>query len=262
MFPVLFLIFVLIFSFFNHWLNFKGLLALFFIGCLVIFLAPIPFWGMLIFVFVVSSSLKKVQVIWGLKENPFEAKSAKRDGMQVLANTLVPLLCFLLANFYSTFKLPFYFAASCSLGTAFCDTLASEIGLFSKGATFTLLGQKIQKGRSGGISMLGTFSSFLGGILFSGLTTSLFLLFSPQMPPFWWMQSLFLIFFSFLGMLLDSFLGLFQGLYLTKNAEVTEKKTSHLISGKSFLTNDFVNFLSQFLIGILSYTLAVKCGWF
>lgn len=261
MFPFLILGLLLFFSYQFRWLKTSGLFLLFILGTFLILMAPITFWGMFAFMFIVSSSIKGLQKIYHEPKNPYEAKSSQRDGIQLLANGFSTLFFIFLGSLFpSTF--PFYFAASCSLNTAFSDTLASEIGQFSTGKTFTLLGKRIEKGRSGGLSILGTIASLFGSFFMSIWWFILNLLFESKISPFWLPQTFWLFLLGFLGMLLDSLLGLKQGVYQNEDATITEKKTSQLISGKSFLTNDGVNVISQLAIGLLGLFLAFKFGWF
>lgn len=261
MFPFIVLYLLLFVSYFSHWLKISGLIALFILGHILILFASPIFWGMFAFMFIISSSIKGLQNIYQMKENPYEAKSSQRDGFQLLSNSFPALIFILLGNLLTP-SFPYFFAASCSLTTAFSDTLASEIGRFSKGKTYTLFGKPIEKGRSGGISVLGTFAGFLGAFGMSVGWLILSLLFQKEVSSSWLYQFLILALLGFLGMLLDSLLGLQQGLFRTSKNTLTEKKTSQIVSGKSYLSNDGVNFISQFLIGLLGLLIAFKCGWF
>jgi uncharacterized membrane protein len=123
--------------------------------------------------------------------------------------------------------------------------------------------KRVSPGSSGGISLVGTASTFFG---------SFFLVligFLPGISPVPFKLELFLIIVmaGFSGSFIDSLLGAFlQAQYLCPICnKQTERKThcnfdTKRVSGISWLNNDWVNFLSS-ISGIISFFLLVKvCG--
>lgn len=250
MLPLFLAFFLLLLSFSFKWLTNSGLVIL---GLLMLFLlkfSNISFWGCFVLFFATSYLLRFLQKISDLPSNPYEEKGSQRDGWQIFCNSFPTIFFLSLAILFS--KHIFTFMALGSLATAYSDTLASELGRFSEGATYTLLGKKVPAGLSGGLSVLGTVGSFIGSFILVIFYALLNLLFFQPIR----LTSLSLIFIcglsGFLGNLTDSFLGLFQGKFKTASGQLTKKKTDQLVSGKSFLRNDLVNLVSGFTGGFLA----------
>lgn len=180
-------------------------------------------------------------------------KGGRRDGWQLLSNVGPSLFFYLL---YTTTKNSDLLVASFAcLAVVFADTMASEIGLFSRGTTFTLTGKKIARGLSGGVSLLGLGAALSSTLIFSIWLLILQLLFTQPValwpaPYYFW-----LILAGFCGQLFDSVLGLAQGKFLTNGGTITEKKTSHKLTGLTHLTNDGVNFISNGLTGLAVFAM-------
>ena len=143
------------------------------------------------------------------------------------------------------------FVASFAFGAA--DTWASEIGVLSTSEPRMITTwKKVPCGTNGGVTVLGTISSCLGGILV-GITAFLF-----GTTPF--QPSLILLgFFSgMLGSMLDSFLGAtFQFTGVDNKGKVSSKSIPSpdikSIGGIPLLSNTQVNFVSSLIVGIITY---------
>ncbi|MFH0930376.1 MAG: DUF92 domain-containing protein, partial [Candidatus Zixiibacteriota bacterium] len=201
----------------------------------------------LLFFFFSSSLLSKYKQ--GKKaeyKNIFE-KTGARDKNQVLANgSLAGILSFIYFLFPSS---SIYSAYLSSLATVTADTWGTEIGILSTSAPLSLKRfKRVLPGSSGGISFLGTLSSFCGSFF---LASSGFI---PGISPFPFKLELFslIVIAGFLGSFIDSLLGAFlQAQYLCPICnKITEKKThcgleTKKVSGVSWLNNDWVNFFSS-----------------
>jgi uncharacterized membrane protein len=136
--------------------------------------------------------------------------------------------------------------ASLSVSTA--DTWASEIGIFLRGRTYDILRfRPIAVGTSGGVSLGGTLGGLLGAVCLSSLGMFFF---KSDVP-------LKVVFFpvaiaGFIGMLLDSVLGaLVQARYQDpETGAITDVPVpgARLYSGVPWITNDWVNLISNVLV--------------
>jgi len=120
-------------------------------------------WAAPLFLFFASgSALSRLA-----PRNRFEAKGARRDGMQVFANGGVAALAALLHA--ATGEALWSIAALGSLAAAAADTWATETGGTIRGRTISLATlQPITPGRSGGVSLAGT----AGGIVGAGIVSA------------------------------------------------------------------------------------------
>lgn len=172
-----------------------------------------------------------------------------RDAIQVISNGIIPMMMAIM--FAITQSGAFIVAYVAALAEAFADTTASGVGMYSKNVFDIFKMKRTKHGLSGGMSVIGTFASFVGAFLIS-LIALLFGVID-------WVILLIATLSAFLGSVFDSFLGsLFQVKYkCEKCGEITEK-TKHCgdstqkISGFYFFDNDTVNLLS----GLFSATLA------
>ncbi|MEW6406745.1 MAG: DUF92 domain-containing protein [Chloroflexota bacterium] len=204
-------------------------------------------WAVLLLTFFVTSSglsraFKKHKQ--GLDEK--YSKGHERDAGQVFGNGGVAALFALLHGFFPEAIWPWLgFAAA--LAAVNADTWATELGALNPSSPrmITNLQKVVEKGTSGGVSLIGTLAALAG----SALIATLAVLLSP-IPPI--TNYYLLITFSGLaGSLFDSLLGAtVQAIYFCpKDQKETERhplhtcgtKTIHL-RGWSWLTNDWVNF--------------------
>jgi uncharacterized protein (TIGR00297 family) len=172
---------------------------------------------------------------------------------QVLANgglgSLVAVLSFLSPS-------PIWFPLFMGiLATVTADTWATELGtLASQPPRLITNGRQVEVGTSGGISMLGTSVSFVGGFLI-GLTAGLL---DPEinLPTAAAIAGI----AGLIGSLFDSFLGAtVQQIYYCevchKDTERRVHKCGHKtlpLRGWSWLNNDLVNLLSSIIGGLFA----------
>ena len=183
-------------------------------------------------------------------------KKSKKDKMrniyQIISTTLTAVLCIIL--YYLTDVTAFYTMYYAVLASSLGDTLSSSLGGLSKNKPvniFTM--EKLEKGASGGVTLLGTFVSLLGGIII-GLV---YLLKVYDLEGFIIISVL-----ALLGSLFDSIMGiLLQAQYrcvackeVVEEAKHCKQKTK-LIRGYAFIDNNIVNLLSNILVFVLCYFL-------
>lgn len=186
------------------------------------------------------------------KEDTITKKGDCRDGVQVIANGLIPMM---MALMYSGTGNPaFIVGYIAALAEATADTAASGIGVYAK-STFDLFRmKKTVSGLSGGMSVVGTVASLFGATViatvayaFDVINFELFVMVSLC---------------AFLGAIFDSFLGsLLQIKYkcsvcgaLTEREVHCNKKTEKY-SGFEFFDNDIVNLFSGLFSAILAAVL-------
>jgi len=164
-----------------------------------------------------------------------------RSTMQVFANGGVGMILSFLLLFFDTRA--FIVAFTASFAEAFADTAASGIGIFAKKTYDPFRMRVCEKGLSGGMSVVGTLSSFAAAFALSALGLAFDLLTVKE----WLIASL----CASAGAVFDSMLGsLVQVKYeCTECGSVTEKKihcdteTEHY-SGVRWINNNFVNLFS------------------
>lgn len=169
-------------------------------------------------------------------------KTGTRDLVQVIANGLPALLSIVL--FYFTKKNVFILCYSVGIIESLCDSIASDIGVLSKKTPVSICTFKpIQKGMSGGVSLLGTLSALMfsafGGILFCIAYGD-------------YSKGIIITLVSFFGCIIDSILGATVQL---KNIcvvckKITEKdvhcnEKTKFYRGIKFINNCAVNFISN-----------------
>ena len=213
-------------------------------------------WGVLLGLFFVSSSL-----LSHYKEREKKAvaekfdKGHRRDMAQVFANGGLGAV---IAVFNTVLPAPFWLP--CFIGimaTVTADTWATELGTLSKQPPRLITtGKVVEVGTSGGVSLLGTAVSLIGGLLiglFAGVLTGQNIGAAALMGAFGGLA----------GSLFDSLLGatVQQVYYCEMRQKVTEKKLNPLghpnkpIRGWSWMSNDMVNMLSSIVGGTVAILL-------
>ncbi len=206
--------------------------------------------------FILSSLLSHVGKAKKLKIKLEYEKSSVRDAIQVLANGGAGGLFIILWKFTND---PMYFwmyATGISVATA--DTWSTEIGIFSKTDPRNIINfQKVAKGTSGGLTILGTFAGILGSAVIAFIT----LIFAAETIGDYSSITVLSIFIltGQLGNLLDSTLGaIFQGHYRCLKCGIPTEKKKHceteteMVSGIRAVNNDTVNFLAIVTTSILA----------
>lgn len=181
-------------------------------------------------------------------ETGIESKGSTRDWIQVFANGLCAAMmgfCW----FYSG-KSMFLVGFGASVAESTADTWAGEIGKMGKGLPFDLRSfRPVEKGTSGAISVLGTFS---------GILACLFIAFLWYV--FFGIKGFAVIVFSgFAGCMFDSLLGSYcQALYKDpRTGKHTEKPVGELVKGKRWIDNDMVNFISNLFSCVLALSFSL-----
>ena len=207
-------------------------------------------WGVLLVFFFVSSSLLshyKAREKRAVAEK-FD-KGHRRDMGQVLANGGLGALT---AVCNTLFPSPLWFPTFIGImATVTADTWATELGTLSNRPPRRITtGRIVEVGTSGGVSLLGTAVSFIGGLfigLFAGLLTQ------KQVVEF----SLIGGVGGLAGSLFDSLLGatVQQVYYSDDKQKESEKKFNSLgqpnqpLRGWSWMNNDIVNLIASFIGG-------------
>ncbi|MBQ9071124.1 MAG: DUF92 domain-containing protein [Clostridia bacterium] len=207
------------------------------------------FGFVLLFAFLFLSVLiDKVKKRFG-KADEITKKSGARDGIQVLANGVIPLVMALL--YLITGKFAFVIGYNAALAEAFADTAASGVGMLSKSSFDPIRMKKVPVGLSGGMSIAGTLASLIAPLLILLIPLGFGVLSLSEL--------LLCALAAFFGALLDSILGsLFQVKYKCKVCSRITEKSEHCgeqtekISGASFVTNDVVNVTSATFAAVLA----------
>jgi len=233
-----------------HSLNKSGALAAVFTGTVIFGVGGLS-WAILLLTFFITSSVlsrafkKRKQ---GLDEK--FSKGHERDAGQVFGNGGIATAFAALSWFFPNEPWTWVgFAAA--LAAVNADTWATELGVLNPHPPrmITDLRKTVEKGTSGGISLVGTLASLAGSGIIGLLAVLLFPLPTPHFPlPIYF----FLITLSgFAGSLFDSLLGgTVQAMYFCPtHKKETEKHPLHTcgtptvhIRGWKWLDNDWVNF--------------------
>lgn len=168
---------------------------------------------------------------------------------QVLANGL-PSLLFAVLYFITKQEFFLLIVILCFAADT-ADTFSSELGMLSKKTPVSILSFKpVQKGLSGGVTLLGFAGAFLGALCLSCLAY----------PRFGLTGVLLVILAGLFDSCVDSVLGAaLQAKYAAADGgrqRITERpsidgKALKLIHGVRWITNDWVNFLSVLITGVV-----------
>lgn len=224
-------------------LNKSGAIAATFTGTIIFGIGGLNWAILLLTFFITSSALSRAfkKRKQGLNEK--FSKGHERDAGQVFGNGGIATLFAALHFFYPESIVPWVgFAAA--LAAVNADTWATELGVLNPNPPrmITNITKIVEKGTSGGISLMGTLASLTGSALIALLASLL----TDN-----WSIFLLITFCGLAGSLFDSLLGAtVQAMYFcpTDNKE-TEKHPLHtcgtpttLIRGWNWLDNDWVNF--------------------
>ncbi len=216
-----------------------------------------PAWGVLLALFFVTSSALS-HFRQDRKQAVAEsfAKGNRRDLGQVLANgALAALLATLNAVIPWSGFVPLYIGVIASVNA---DTWATELGTLSPAPPRLITtGRVVPVGTSGGISLLGLFTSLTGAALI-GLTAGL--LFAELT---WWTGLLLGSVAGLFGSLFDSWLGAtVQGMYFCDHCQKATEASIHtcgrrarLLVGWSWMSNDLVNLLASIAGALMALAL-------
>lgn len=234
----------------------SGLLAATFYGMGIYIFGGLYFFIIMIGFFISSSLFSHFKSSKKSKFDKIGEKTGVRDYTQVIANGLPSFIFGFL--YYITGNQIYILGVVTALASANADTWASEVGLLSKSNPVSIITwEPIEKGVSGGISLLGTFASLMGAAFISLISIAGYVI------SFGNNGKLLLLFIlptlgGFLGSLIDSILGAtVQAKYISCISNtITEKKYSDgvanaLYSGVDVFDNNFVNFASGLLSSII-----------
>jgi uncharacterized protein (TIGR00297 family) len=206
-------------------------------------------WAVLLLTFFITSSalsraFKKRKL--GLDEK--YSKGHERDAGQVFGNGGIAALFALLGGFFPG-SLWTWMGFAAALAAVNADTWATELGVLNPHPPRMInnLRRVVEKGTSGGISLVGTFTALTGSMLIATLATLL-----PAYGIYLNFSGWLLITLAGLaGSLFDSLLGAtVQAIYYCpRDLKETERHPLHLcgaetvhLRGWKWLTNDWVNF--------------------
>jgi uncharacterized protein (TIGR00297 family) len=254
-FPVL--LGALVFAWITYWrkmLSVTGAAAAVLMGLWVLHFGGWPWIGALFFFFLSGT-------LWGKilqpKAEVADPKASKaRDWRQVFCNG--GIFALLSSGLYTCYAAEVAQLMALSLCVCTADTWASEIGVYFGGKTYDFRTWKqVPKGLSGGVSAAGTMAALLGALSMAAVA------FWAAAGTFTWQQGLLLAVGGFAGMLLDSYLGAtLQARYQNGQGQWQERPQTgwSLVSGRSWIDNDLVNFFSNLMVsmlyGLLLYWLA------
>lgn len=226
-----------------HSLSKSGALAALCLGTIIFGLGGIP-WAVLLLTFFITSTLLS-RAFKNRKQglNEKYSKGDQRDAGQVFGNGGLAA-AFVIVHYFLPESDIGWIGFAASLAAVNADTWATELGVLNPSAPrmITDLRERVEKGTSGGISLVGTLASLAGSALIAALAS----LFTAN-----WSLFLPITLAGLAGSLFDSFLGAtVQAMYFCpKDEKETEKhplhtcgtETAHL-RGWKWLTNDWVNF--------------------
>ena len=233
-------------------LDLQGFIAATAIGCTIIFLGGIQWFILLASFLIIASITTKYRYDQKTRLRSAQENKGARGWRNVMANGGIAILSSLGYGFTNLIIFEMMFLGAVS--TAAADTLATELGLLSPNEPrlITALGQRVQRGVSGGITLLGESATVLGS--FSIAIVASVIGFSGLSPFQLFMISLIS---GFLGSIFDSFIGAtLQSRYECPIcSEETENRIhcnclTRLKRGYAFIDNNLVN-LGSTAVGAL-----------
>lgn len=232
----------------------SGAFAALVVGTVTFGLGGLSWAILLLTFFITSSGLSRAFKNRKKEANEKYAKGGQRDAGQVFGNGGIPTLFAALHYFFPGATWPWLgFAAS--LAAVNADTWATELGVLNPNSPrlITDLRKVVEKGTSGGVSLVGTLASLAGSGIIGLLATLLPALSVVEGSPTGidWEIFLWVTIAGLLGALFDSFLGAtVQAIYYCPSCQKeTERNPIHScgtettqIRGWAWLDNDLVNF--------------------
>lgn len=223
-------------------LDSRGVAASIVIGYLVIVFAGLNYFIILLAFFLVSAAVTRLRV--RIVGESIVEKDWIRSWKNVLANGLAPTLVIILSTAFRgsfTIMAVGYLGA---VGTAFADTLATEIGLLYGGRPRLITSfEKVEKGTPGAVSPYGYLGGLLALTILSGLAPVMGLA-SPS-------TALIVVSSGVLGMTIDSVLGAgVQAKYRCQVCGKTVENSFHCgclaekVSGIRWVNTHVVNLIS------------------
>ncbi|MEM3832142.1 MAG: DUF92 domain-containing protein [Thermoprotei archaeon] len=227
-----------------------GLLTATIIGIMLTLFGDIRWFFLVLFFFLCCSIVTKYRKEYKHSIGIADPEGA-RDWKNVLANGGIPVIYAILESFIKGDIIAVGFIGAIAIATA--DTTATEIGVLSKTPPrlITNLSKNVPPGYSGGISLLGTLASILGGLSI-GVISALFNLI--QMQP---MQIIILASLTgLLGSLLDSLLGAkLEAKYWCEKCHTYSKYYMHSKCGSIAKHDSGYKFINNHVVNLLSITM-------
>ncbi|MFW9927797.1 MAG: DUF92 domain-containing protein [Candidatus Thorarchaeota archaeon] len=247
-----------IFGYYMKFLTLDGSMAGFFMGMVIMGIGGFSLGIALLIFFIVGSFVTKLNN--PSQQSSFEKGSSTRDSMQAIAKAGFATIVALSTVFWKDNPIVFMIFIA-TLGTSLVDTIATEIGIYTKGQARYILApwRTLKTGESGGISFNGTIAGILTAFIFTMIIVILIII-DPSINQIIFQTKVFLIvpLASVCGMFIDSILG--ATIQEQRLCEICNKKVEAAIhcsyktkkvSGFSFIKNDMVNFLAVTLGGCL-----------
>lgn len=170
----------------------SGLISAFVVGFTVWYTGGVGAFIILLFFFVSAGLATKYKYKAKTKQNVAQEGKGKRSWKNVFGSGIIPML-FSVAMYLSMFSVeltnagwPFFLFGGYvgAVATTTADTLASEIGVFSKGKPrlITNLRRKVPRGTIGAVSLLGEGVALFAGA-FIGVLALIFAVLTPGWVP-------------------------------------------------------------------------------
>jgi len=256
----------------------SGLISAFVVGFTVWYTGGVAAFSVLLFFFISSGIATKFKYKAKLKRNVAQEAKGKRSWRNVFGSGLIPMLFSI--GVYVTQRLAAVGLVDPSLSfwmfggfvgavaTTSADTLASEIGVFSKRKPrlITNLRRKVPPGTIGAVSLLGEGVALFAGVSI-GIIVLLFAILTPGWVPITSSEQVLLIMplavlTAFIGCNLDSLIGaVAQNRYVCEICGAITDKEFHCgyetkyVGGFKRFTNAYVNFGSSGMGAMLGVVL-------
>ncbi|MFX0094557.1 MAG: DUF92 domain-containing protein [Candidatus Hodarchaeota archaeon] len=229
-------------------------------------------WILLMTFFISSSLLTRFKSQLKVNIQDKFDKGGERDADQVFANSGPTVVYAVLISLLSIPELssPFFIAITAYFASVNADTFSTEIGILAKPPPRWILDPRrsVEKGTSGGITLLGTLAGAFGALEIGFLLFIGTLIFpEPNLTPEKLGIALGIVLVAGIcGNFIDSLLGAtVQGFYFCPTCQIGTEKRIHLKCGGSKtrltrgwnkITNDWVNFLAATSASIIAFILA------
>lgn len=245
----------------KKYLTLDGAILAYLLGLIVIFTSGIAYFLAILVAFLATNFATSYKIKEKIKLKLIIAKKPIRDWKNVLANGF-PLLFFSLMEYLFNSNV-FIFAFLSSTATFLSDTISTEIGVLSRNKPVLITNFKeVHTGRSGGISLLGTFSGLVSCFFFSIFSSFIFNLEIYKILPL-------VMLCSTLANIFDSFLGAtIQGLYYCNSCDMYSEEKIHTCGNKcehalgiNFINNHVINFIAVSTGGLLALILSYVLQW-
>lgn len=260
-----------------HFVDISGLISAFVVGFTIWYTGGVPAFVIVLFYFMSAGIATKYKYKTKMQKNVAQEGKGKRSWKNVFGSGLIPMI-FSIAMYVSlsfpdiaASGWPFFLFGGYvgAVSTTTADTLASELGVFSKRKPrlITNLRRRVPTGTIGGVSLLGEGIALLAGFSI-GMISVIFAILAPSLIPA--VTSIENILFllpltiltGFIGCNLDSVLGaVFQNKYVCEICGAVTDKEFHCqyetkyIGGFKRFTNMHVNLGSSTLGSILGIVL-------